>query len=67
MESSSTHNSPIPLREVHPNYYPYPPPLATYQDVVASPQLFMDTLQRLHASLGTKFMYVSTFNYLYLC
>nr|GLL46402.1 high mobility group B protein 15-like isoform X1 [Ipomoea trifida] len=56
MESSSTHNSPIPLREVHPNYYPYPPPLATYQDVVASPQLFMDTLQRLHASLGTKFM-----------
>ncbi|VFQ75917.1 unnamed protein product [Cuscuta campestris] len=54
----SNDNSPMPLREVHPpprSYYPYPPPLASYQDVMASPQLFMDTLQKLHASLGTKF------------
>lgn len=58
MASSSTPSSPMPLREVHPNYHPYPPTLATYQDVVASPQLFMDTLQKLHISMGTKFMYV---------
>ncbi|CAH9122877.1 unnamed protein product [Cuscuta epithymum] len=56
--NNSNNDSPMPLRELHPSrcYYPYPPPMATYQDVIASPQLFMDTLQMLHASLGTKFM-----------
>ncbi|RDX97866.1 High mobility group B protein 15, partial [Mucuna pruriens] len=35
---------------------PYPPPLAKYEDVVANPKLFMFTLEKLHASMGTKFM-----------
>ncbi|KAK4425261.1 High mobility group B protein 15 [Sesamum alatum] len=39
-----------------PSYHPYPPPLATYEDVLASRELFMDTLKKLHASMGTKFM-----------
>ncbi|XP_051133268.1 high mobility group B protein 15-like [Andrographis paniculata] len=37
-------------------YYPYPPALATYEDVVSSRDLFMDTLKKLHSSMGTKFM-----------
>ncbi|KAI3469981.1 hypothetical protein Pfo_026644 [Paulownia fortunei] len=38
------------------SYHPYPPPLATYEDVVGSRDLFMDTLKKLHASMGTKYM-----------
>ncbi|KAL3637657.1 hypothetical protein CASFOL_018528 [Castilleja foliolosa] len=38
------------------NYHPYPSPLTTYEDVVASRDLFMDTLKKFHASMGTKFM-----------
>ncbi|KAK6161764.1 hypothetical protein DH2020_005145 [Rehmannia glutinosa] len=38
------------------SYHSYPPPLATYQDVVGSRDLFMDTLKKLHVSMGTKFM-----------
>ncbi|KAK7295847.1 hypothetical protein RJT34_18759 [Clitoria ternatea] len=34
----------------------YPAPLATYEEVVANPNLFMFTLEKLHASMGTKFM-----------
>lgn len=34
----------------------YPLPEATYEAVVQSPQLFMCTLEKLHASMGTKFM-----------
>lgn len=56
MASSSAENSPVPLRIAPPNYHPYPPPLATYENVVGSPQLFMDTLQKLHAAMRTKFM-----------
>uniref|UniRef100_A0A1S3XEA0 High mobility group B protein 15-like n=2 Tax=Nicotiana TaxID=4085 RepID=A0A1S3XEA0_TOBAC len=56
MASSSAENSPVPLRVAPPNYHPYPPPLATYENVVASPQLFMDTLQKFHAAMRTKFM-----------
>lgn len=37
-------------------YHSYPPPLATYEDVVTSRDLFMDTLKNLHLSMGTKFM-----------
>ncbi|KAL7145201.1 hypothetical protein ABFS83_07G064800 [Erythranthe nasuta] len=37
-------------------YHPYPSPLATYDNVVASSQIFMDTLKKLHLSMGTKFM-----------
>ncbi|KAL0456739.1 UNVERIFIED_CONTAM: High mobility group B protein 15 [Sesamum latifolium] len=39
-----------------PSYHPYPPPLATYEDVLGSRELFMDTLKKLHVSMGTKFM-----------
>ncbi|KAL3329291.1 hypothetical protein AABB24_036407 [Solanum stoloniferum] len=56
MASSSAENSPVPLRVAPPNYHPYPPPLVTYENVVASPQLFMETLQKLHAAMRTKFM-----------
>ncbi|CAM6063231.1 unnamed protein product [Sphagnum tenellum] len=32
----------------------YPPPLATHQDVVASKELFLDTLDKFHNALGTR-------------
>ncbi|PKI75063.1 high mobility group B protein 15 [Punica granatum] len=38
------------------NYQAYPPPVAEYSQVVASPQLFMSTLEKLHSTMGTKFM-----------
>ncbi|KAG6520477.1 hypothetical protein ZIOFF_017533 [Zingiber officinale] len=38
------------------NYRAYPKPLAKYEDVVADPELFKDTLMKLHADMGTKFM-----------
>lgn len=34
----------------------YPSALATYDAVAASPDLFMETLEKLHKSIGTKFM-----------
>ncbi|GAB2295706.1 hypothetical protein Dimus_029860 [Dionaea muscipula] len=37
-------------------YHRYPPPLAKYEEVVANPKLFMETLEKLHAAMGTKFM-----------
>ncbi|KAK1271465.1 High mobility group B protein 15 [Acorus gramineus] len=37
-------------------YHPYPPPLAKYEEVVANPQLFKETLEKLHSTMGTKFM-----------
>ncbi|XP_047945347.1 high mobility group B protein 15-like [Salvia hispanica] len=37
-------------------YHSYPPPLAAYEDVVCSRDLFMDSLRKLHISMGTKFM-----------
>lgn len=36
----------------------YPAPLASHEDVVRSPALFMDYLRRFHSLLGTRFMYV---------
>ncbi|TMX03593.1 hypothetical protein EJD97_015707 [Solanum chilense] len=56
MASSSAENSPVPLRVAPPNYQPYPLPLVKYENIVASPQLFMETLQKLHAFMRTKFM-----------
>lgn len=44
------------MKEASSNYHPYPSPLAKFDDVAASPKLFMDTLEKLHASMGTKFM-----------
>ncbi|KAL6524542.1 hypothetical protein OROHE_016213 [Orobanche hederae] len=38
------------------NYHPYPPPMATYEDVLGSRDLFMDILKKFHASMGIKFM-----------
>ncbi|KAK1389783.1 High mobility group B protein 15 [Heracleum sosnowskyi] len=38
------------------SYHPYPQPLARYEDVVVSRELFMDTLGKLHATMETKFM-----------
>ncbi|KAF5452130.1 hypothetical protein F2P56_027162 [Juglans regia] len=56
MASASCARSPWPMKEASSNYHPYPLPLAKYDDVAASPKLFMDTLETLHASIGTKFM-----------
>ncbi|XP_073047565.1 high mobility group B protein 15 [Primulina eburnea] len=39
-----------------PSFHSYPPPLATYDDVFSSRELFMETLRKLHSSMGTKFM-----------
>ncbi|XVF38006.1 hypothetical protein REPUB_Repub20aG0060500 [Reevesia pubescens] len=46
----------LPVKEPASNYYPYPPPLARYEDVAVSPKLFLATLEKLHATMGTKFM-----------
>lgn len=54
--SSAANQSPRPNIEVAPNYIPYPTALAKYEDVVITPKLFMDTLEKLHATMGTKFM-----------
>ncbi|GER50050.1 high mobility group family [Striga asiatica] len=40
------------------SHHPYPPPLATYEDVASSRDLFTDTLKKFHASMGTKFIQV---------
>ncbi|XP_073135122.1 high mobility group B protein 15 [Henckelia pumila] len=52
MESSSAANN----CQTAPSFHSYPPPLATYEDVFSSRELFMETLRKLHASMGTKFM-----------
>ncbi|XVF29131.1 hypothetical protein REPUB_Repub15cG0093100 [Reevesia pubescens] len=46
----------VPMKEPASNYNPYPPPLARYEDVAASPKLFLASLEKLHATMGTKFM-----------
>lgn len=46
----------VPMKEPTSNYNPYPLPLARYEDVAASSKLFLDTLEKLHATMGTKFM-----------
>ncbi|KAK8608986.1 hypothetical protein V6N13_025295 [Hibiscus sabdariffa] len=46
----------VPLKEPVSSYTPYPPALARYEDVVACPELFLATLEKLHATMGTKFM-----------
>ncbi|KAF7130380.1 hypothetical protein RHSIM_Rhsim10G0199300 [Rhododendron simsii] len=56
--SSAANQSPRPNIEVAPNYIPYPTALAKYEDVVITPKLFMDTLEKLHATMGTKFIYL---------
>ncbi|CAK9169554.1 unnamed protein product [Ilex paraguariensis] len=57
MASCSTlKQSPLPMKETPLNYHPYPPSLARYEDGVACPRLFMDTLEKLHATMRTKFI-----------
>jgi hypothetical protein len=34
----------------------YPPPLARHEEVVASKELFLDTLDKFHTALGTKLL-----------
>lgn len=59
--ASTSGGSKIPLGvkeaagSIH-NCHVYPAPLAKYEDVVADPKLFLHTLEKLHASMGTKFM-----------
>ncbi|XP_011045686.1 PREDICTED: high mobility group B protein 15 [Populus euphratica] len=38
------------------SYVQYPAPGATYEDVIVSTNLFMETLEKFHAAMGTKFM-----------
>jgi hypothetical protein len=54
--ASGASKSPLPIKEASSNYHTYPPPLAKYEDVLDSPNLFMATLEKLHTSLETKFM-----------
>lgn len=46
----------FPAQTSSSTYHSYPPPLATFEDVVCSRDLFMDSLKKLHISMGTKFM-----------
>ncbi|XP_065864832.1 high mobility group B protein 15 [Euphorbia lathyris] len=46
----------VPLKEPVLDHVQYPPPLTRYEDVAVNPKLFMETLEKLHASMGTKFM-----------
>ncbi|MCD9643800.1 hypothetical protein HAX54_031646 [Datura stramonium] len=44
-------------REEPPNYqYSYPPRLVSYDNIIDSPQLFMDTLKKLHVVLRSELM-----------
>ncbi|KAK7281500.1 hypothetical protein RIF29_09555 [Crotalaria pallida] len=47
--SGVSHIPLLPIKE-------YPTPLAKYEEVTTNPKLFMLTLEKLHASMGTKFM-----------
>ncbi|WCJ33199.1 HMG (high mobility group) box protein with ARID/BRIGHT DNA-binding domain [Euphorbia peplus] len=46
----------VPMKEAMVNHVQYPAPLGRYEDVAANPKLFMETLEKLHAFMGTKFM-----------
>jgi len=54
--TSGVGNSSIPIKDVASNFRAYPLPLAKYEEVVDNSQLFMFTLEKLHASMGTKYM-----------
>ncbi|EPS71970.1 hypothetical protein M569_02790 [Genlisea aurea] len=51
-EEEGTLPAPVPASD----FRPYPAALADYDDAVGSAEVFMDTLRKLHASMGTKFM-----------
>ncbi|XP_061992299.1 high mobility group B protein 15 [Rosa rugosa] len=54
--TSCASKSPFPMKDTTSNLIPYPAPLAKYEEVAANPKLFMSTLEKLHTSMGTKFM-----------
>ncbi|KAJ8774090.1 hypothetical protein K2173_009521 [Erythroxylum novogranatense] len=54
--SPSAKQNPLQMKELGMKNLQYPAPLAGYEDVVTSPKLFISTLEKLHASMGTKFM-----------
>ncbi|GMH08033.1 hypothetical protein Nepgr_009873 [Nepenthes gracilis] len=54
--SSGGNQSPLTGKVASSCHHHYPPALAKYEDVVADPALFVDTLRKLHAAMGTKFM-----------
>jgi len=54
--TSCAKQSPLPMREPVMSYVQYPAPGATYEDVIVSTKLFMETLEKFHAAMGTKFM-----------
>ncbi|KAK9140782.1 hypothetical protein Scep_010463 [Stephania cephalantha] len=56
--SGSSYKTPLPVRQVQPssNNCSYPSPVASYEAVVANPQLFRESLEKLHHQMSTKFM-----------
>lgn len=44
------------MNEGAPSYIAYPPPLTEYKNVVDDATLFLSTLEKLHADLGTRLM-----------
>jgi len=54
--TSGVGNSSIPIRDVASSFRAYPPPLAKFEEIVDNFELFKFTLEKLHASMGTKFM-----------
>ncbi|KAK6914309.1 High mobility group box domain [Dillenia turbinata] len=54
--SSAATRSATPVKEASSNFHLYPSPASKYEEVVASPTLFLSTLEKLHQSMGTKFM-----------
>ncbi|XP_022138724.1 high mobility group B protein 15 isoform X2 [Momordica charantia] len=47
---------PLPVIETSSNCVLYPPPQATYEDIIGNPKIFMTSLEKLHSIMGTKFM-----------
>ncbi|XP_044479338.1 high mobility group B protein 15-like [Mangifera indica] len=52
--TSCAKQSPLPTKV--PSSTDHPTRLVTYEEIVASPKLFISTLEKLHATVGTKFM-----------
>ncbi|CAL5413792.1 unnamed protein product [Camellia sinensis] len=65
--SAAANQSPMPKKEAARTYLPYPPPLAKYEDVVINPKLFLDTLEKLHATMGTKFIEMKQSKFKRIC
>ncbi|KAF3457684.1 hypothetical protein FNV43_RR02342 [Rhamnella rubrinervis] len=54
--TSSGSRTPLAGKEASSSFILYPQPIAKYEDVVVNPKLFITSLEKLHASMGTKFM-----------